>query len=101
VLFLSDLFGLVPLLFGDFTVPAIESSDRFKIFYSKNLWGFFCRKQLHLYLHWLLWISFITFKKTATCMPSHLTAFALWCYAAVIGDKLLNEKKIFLLVLTS
>ena len=41
VLFLSDLFGLVPLLVGDFTVPAIEASDRFKIFYSRNLWDFF------------------------------------------------------------
>ena len=41
VLFLSDVFGLVPLLVGDFTVPAIEASDRFKILYSKNLWDFF------------------------------------------------------------
>ena len=47
VLFLSDLFGLFPLLIGDFSIPAIEVSGGFKILYSNDLWDvFFCRKKL-------------------------------------------------------
>jgi len=47
VLFLSDLFGLFPLLIGDFSIPAIEASGGFQILYSNKLWEvFFCRKKL-------------------------------------------------------
>ena len=47
VLFLSDLFGLFPLLIGDFSIPAIEVSGGFKILYSNNLWDvFFLQKEI-------------------------------------------------------
>ena len=37
VLFLPNLFGLVPLLVEDFSISASEASGGFKTFYSKNL----------------------------------------------------------------
>jgi len=46
VLFLSDLFGLVPLLIGDFSILAIEAADRFKILYSKIFGMFFLQKAI-------------------------------------------------------
>jgi hypothetical protein len=77
VLFSPNLFVFVPLLVGDFSISARETSGGFTIFCSKNLWAFFAENSYVFTLYWLLWISFFTFKETATCLPSHLMVFAL------------------------
>jgi hypothetical protein len=85
VLFSPNLFGLVPLLVGDFSISARETSGGFKIFYNKNLWAFLAEK-LRLYCA-LAALDFIYHNQENCHMPA-IASFGFCssrCYAAFIG----------------
>jgi hypothetical protein len=86
VLFSPNLFGFVPLLVGDFSVSARETSGGFKIFCSKNLWAFFAEKLCPYSV--LAALDFIYYIQGNCHMPA-IASYGFCssrCYAAVIGD---------------